>query len=202
MRPVVTAAFGTLAFTGTVYFVWFYLSYFEVRTSNPPFWRGQFKTFFPGDVFLGAAIGLAYAVAKNHTLHGPSWLPASGIILGFMVGALLFFFQFSPEEKADPNAIWIWAAPTRVWHQFFVWWVGIALVMWLVVPVVTTLVSGDLRTTSAVLVPVFMVVYAGHLAYDGLRPPEKVPGKPVHAPLRPELRSDRLEEILSKVYPH
>ncbi|HRF28657.1 MAG TPA: hypothetical protein PL051_03405 [Candidatus Saccharibacteria bacterium] len=185
-----------------IYGVWFMLSYFEDRSSNPPFWRGQFKTFFPGDVFLALAIGFAITTVLVNQLNIPAWVPVAGAVAGFAVGVFLFFVQFSSEEKADPEAIWIWIAPTRVWHQFFVWWAGITLVATFVVPVLVAVVSGSHRSALALLTVVFMAVYVGHLVYDGVHPPEKVPGKPVHAPLKQEYRADWLEELVRKVYPY
>ncbi len=201
---IATVLSGAMTLSLITYGVWFVLSFGEERHNYmPPLWWGQYKTFFPGDMFLWVSVGYGAALNRYHDLTSPPWLPAwSGIIIGFVVGVVLFFVQFSAEEKADPDAIWIWVAPTRVWHQFFIWWIGITLVVSLVVPVLTALVSGDLRTPSTGLTLAFLVVYLLHLLYDAVHPPLKEPNKPVHAPLGREYRSAVLERFLRGIYPH
>ncbi len=92
-------------------------SKFEPRKHPWGLWRGQYRALFPGDLGLGLALvaGVALMWSTNDTT--PWWWKLVSLILGLALGIVLFLFQISPEEKVDGRMF----APTRIWHQLFIW---------------------------------------------------------------------------------
>ena len=106
-----------VAITTYIYGGMWATSKLEPRKHPWGLWRGQYRALFPGDLGLGLALvaGVALMWSTNDTT--PWWWKLVSLILGIALGTALFLFQISPEEKVDGRMY----APTRIWHQLFIW---------------------------------------------------------------------------------
>lgn len=202
MRTLCLAVIFTAILYAVFYGGWLVLAGLEERPGPPPFWDGQFRSFIPGDLFLWAAMGTSIALYAENELSRYAWLLPVGGTLGLAVAAVLFWSQFSEAEKAHPDAMWIWIAPTRVWHQLFTWGIGITLFAAFVVPVLVAYAGGQVRSAGPLLVLLFLAAYASCMVYDATHWAEPIPDRPIHAPLKERFRADWLTRFVSFLYPY
>lgn len=149
-----------------------------------PLWDKQYKTFFPGDLvalipFLAAVLTLASTTLSRQSgwWQNPVWHLCAFVFAG-AVAIVLFNFQISPEETEAG----LKGAPTRVWHQLIIWWLGLFLGVSLGVPVLFAL---DGWTVLRWVVLAGAMVWAALLVYDFFHAipfEEWNPERPIHAP--------------------
>lgn len=158
-------------------------SLLEERSNPWSLWHGQYRALFPGDLGLALALVVGFALVdstKARTAH--AW-KVFAMVTGLAVGAVLFAFQISAEEHVRG----VMFAPTRIWHQLFVWGLLTALAVAYIVPgVLLALFQPSLRhALLLLLLAVGVAVWVACGVVDAGRGSFLDPAYPIHAPWKP-----------------
>jgi hypothetical protein len=89
---------------------WLFVASFEARVALPPIWGGQYRAWFPGDLFLLVLLAVAVVYCTEH-VSVSGWTTLLGLVLGLIVGLAMFRYQITPRELADQ---WLMFSPTRI----------------------------------------------------------------------------------------
>lgn len=161
-------------------------SLFEDRPHPWSLWDGQYRALFPGDFGLALAFVAGYALARSVKVRPPRWWRTVSVFAGLAVGAVLFTYQISPQEYVEG----VMFAPTRIWHQIFVWGLLSVVTLRHIAPGVWAAVMhpdhGHLR--CLVFICLGLAVWVGCGFWDATRGNFLDPAYPIHAPWKAEYR--------------
>lgn len=95
-----------------------------------PLWSDkQFRSFFPGDLFLGAALTGLFVLAQRHLPAAEHWYNSLWwhVIVFVIVLAVAIFMTYSEWDKGDVLDMSRYStgtilSPTKLYHNFFLYW--------------------------------------------------------------------------------
>ncbi len=163
-------------------------SLLEDRHRPLPWWRGQYRALFPGDFGLALALVAGVALAEQASVSTATSWRVFSVVGGLALGLVLLKYQITPEEIARG----VMFAPTRIWHQVFVWGFLSAGALAYIVPGLWKAAAHYNRSYDALLalMALGLAIWLGCAVWDGVRgdfvDPERYP---IHAPWRPEIRA-------------
>lgn len=180
---------------------WWYMSSLEIRQGQPPIWGGQYRAWFPGDLFLILFLAASVVYYQERGISVAGWVQIVAPIAGLAVGVMMFRFQISPEELADP---WRMFAPTRLWHQLVIYTIGVYAAIRYAIPAVWSIATEGVGVSLGWVVMLGIlgiVMYVACLVYDATHPlTQWNPDRPLHAPLAERYRTPAVVKTVMAAY--
>ena len=179
---------------------WLFVASFEARVALPPIWGGQYRAWFPGDLFLLVLLAVAVVYCTEH-VSVSGWTTLLGLVLGLIVGLAMFRYQITPPELADQ---WLMFSPTRILHQVVIYTIGVFAFVRFVLPAAWSIVKNGIAPSAGCLVVVGVIGIVGYalcLAYDWTHPIEAWDMlHPIHAPLAEQYLTDFIKQSVATLY--
>ena len=178
---------------------WLFVASFEARVALPPIWGGQYRAWFPGDLFLLVLLAVAVVYCTEH-VSVSGWTTLLGLVLGLIVGLAMFRYHLTPREFDDQ---WLMFFPFRVPQPAVIYTIGVFAFVRFILPAAWSIKSG-IAPSACWLVVIGIVGAIGYVAclvYDGTHPIEAWDMlHPIHAPLAEQYRSDFITKLVTTLY--
>lgn len=134
------------------------------RVREVPVWRGQSRAFLPGD--FGLIFMLVSCIPYRGELGLPGWLELAGLLVSLLTGVFAFKLArkvFYTQEDYKES----WNSPTKLWHDFVMYILFCALLVYVCLPVWAGLIwHPEWRLVALVGFLVALVLWVGGMVAD------------------------------------